>query len=232
MTPERMEQVGHYVLGLLEGEERKAFEAEMALDPELADAVRRLEAQFQRLDDTAVPQAPSADLWGRIKGALGTSVEPQTTKVLPFRPHGARRWAPYAMAASILLALGAGYVAGGITNPNPQPVMIAVLLNESDATPGAIIEAFADDSVRLVPLEAFNVPEGRILEVWTLPDPQTGPVSLGTFADPANIRLAGPELPAPQAGQLYEITLEPAPGSPTGRPTGPILVKGYAKAPV
>ena len=232
MTPERMEQVGHYVLGLLEGEERKAFEAEMALDPELADAVRRLEAQFQRLDDTAVPQAPSADLWGRIEGSLGTLVEPQTTKVLPFRPHSARRWAPYAMAASILLALGAGYVAGGITNPNPQPVMIAVLLNESDATPGAIIEAFADDSVRLVPLEAFNVPEGRILEVWTLPDPQTGPVSLGTFADPANIRLAGPELPTPQAGQLYEITLEPAPGSPTGRPTGPILVKGYAKAPV
>jgi anti-sigma-K factor RskA len=110
--------------------------------------------------------------------------------------------------------------------------MIAVLLNESDATPGAIVEAFADDSVRLVPLEQFDVPSGQVLQVWTLPDPQTGPVSLGTFADPASIRLSGPDLPAPNAGQLYEITLEPSPGSPTGRPTGPVLVKGYAKAPV
>lgn len=232
MTPERMDQVGHYVLGLLEGEERKAFEAEMARDPELAAAMRRLDAQFQRLDDTVVPQAPSEGLWGLIEGALGTPAEPETTRMLSFKPRGDRRWAPYAMAASILLALGVGYIAGDMIDAGAQPVMIAVLLNESDATPGAIIEAFADDSVRVVPLEAFNVPEGRILEVWTLPDPKTGPVSLGTFADPANIRLVGPELPTPQVGQLYEITMEPAQGSPTGRPTGPILAKGYAKAPV
>ena len=102
MTPERMEQVGHYVLGLLEGEERKAFEAEMALDPELADAVRRLEAQFRRLDDTAVPLAPSEDLWGRIEGALGISVEPQTTKELPFQPRSTRRWAPVILLAASL----------------------------------------------------------------------------------------------------------------------------------
>lgn len=34
------------------------------------------------------------------------------------------------------------------------------------------------------------------------------------------------------AGQLYEITLEPSGGSPTGRPTGPIQVKGFAKSPL
>ena len=43
---------------------------------------------------------------------------------------------------------------------------------------------------------------------------------------------AGARLPEPKAGQLYEITLEPAPGSPTGRPTGPILVTGFARYPL
>jgi anti-sigma-K factor RskA len=42
-------------------------------------------------------------------------------------------------------------------------------------------------------------------------------------------RLAqGTDLPMPIESQLYEITLEPATGSPTGRPTGPILYKGLA----
>lgn len=86
--------------------------------------------------------------------------------------------------------------------------------------------------MRLVPLEDFEVPEGRVLQVWTLPDAETGPVSLGTLEGAADVRLAGPNLPLPADGQLYEITLEPAPGSPTGRPTGPILVKGFAKPPV
>ena len=33
-------------------------------------------------------------------------------------------------------------------------------------------------------------------------------------------------LPPPGTDQLFEITLEPATGSPTGRPTGPVLFKG------
>jgi anti-sigma-K factor RskA len=131
-----------------------------------------------------------------------------------------------------MIALGVGYLAGTTAGAQRQPVMVAVLISEDAMQPGAIVEAFADDSVRLVPLDRFEVPEGRVLEVWTLPDPATGPVSLGTFNNPQTINLAGPDLPPPTSGQLYEITLEPSGGSPTGRPTGPILVKGFAKAPL
>jgi anti-sigma-K factor RskA len=141
------------------------------------------------------------------------------------------RWT--AIAASVLVALGVGYFGGQALTPDvPRPTMVAVLINEGDQSPGAIIEAFGDDSVRIVPLVDFAVPDGSVLEVWTLPDPDTGPVSLGTLDAAADIRLRGPDLPLPADGQLYEITLEPAPRSPTGRPTGPILVKGFAKAPI
>lgn len=228
MTGAQMEQVGLYVLGLLDGEDLVRFEATMANDREVAHAVTRLQRHMLALDDTVGKPAANPQLWAAIETGLDT----QTGTVIPLRPRPKRRLAWVPLAASVVVALGVGYFAGSMSaTTSPQPVMIAVLLNEADAAPGAIIEAFADNSVRLVPLEDFQVPQGQILQVWTLPDVATGPVSLGTFSDPATIRLAGASLPQPQNGQLYEITLEPAPGSPTGRPTGPILVKGFAKAP-
>ena len=69
------------------------------------------------------------------------------------------------------------------------------------------------------------MPEGRALEIWTLWDRQRGPVSVGLMDRPRSIRLKLDNLPK-NAGQLFEITLEPKTGSPTGRPTGPILMKG------
>ena len=58
-----------------------------------------------------------------------------------------------------------------------------------------------------------------------------GPVSMGLLPRVAATTLEGPVLPAPKPDQLYEITLEPAGGSPTGKPTGPIIGKGFAKVP-
>lgn len=231
MTPEQLERVGHYVLGLIEGAERTKFEAEIASDAELADAVARLQRHMLALDETAGTLPANPALWAAIESQLD---DPNPVKAsltwLPQRKARQSQWLP--LAASVVVALGLGYLAGSFGTGARQPVMIAVLVDQADASPGAIVEAFADDSVRLVPLERFEVPEGNILQVWTLPDVATGPVSLGTFSEPTGIRLAGPDLPAPHDGQLYEITLEPAPGSPTGRPTGPILVKGFAKAPL
>ena len=229
MTEEQMARTGDYVLGLLEGEALAAFEADLLRDPDLRATVERLQQHLQALDDTARPEAAGPGLWASISDQLDGPVAGNVVALPQPRRISSVRW--MAMAASIVVAWGTGYLAGSFGTTAPQPVMVAVLINESDSAPGAIVEAFADDSVRLVPLEAFAVGADQVLQVWTLPDAETGPVSLGTFTDPATIRLNGPDLPAPQDGQLYEITLEPAPGSPTGRPTGPILVKGFAKAP-
>ena len=55
-----------------------------------------------------------------------------------------------------------------------------------------------------------------------------GPISLGLLTGTGTADLDAPRLPEPADGQLYEITLEPRGGSPTGRPTGAILAKGLA----
>lgn len=246
-TPEDMGRAGDYVLGLMEPEAQAAFEAEMLRNPALAAQVDRLAQRMAALDGTAEPVPVSPGLWDRLAGQL--DAHPQVAPLRAARPQAEatpsapskasvrpRRsdWRLLPMAASVLVAAGIGYLTGWQTRPIPQPgapVVVAVLLSEGTQVPGAIIEAFADDSVRVVPLENFIVPEGRVLELWTLPDAATGPVSLGRFDSPRSIVLSGPDLPLPASGQLYEITLEPAPGSPTGRPTGPILVKGLAQQP-
>lgn len=227
---------GDYVLGLMDDPERAAFEAAVKSDAELASVVDQLVSRMASLDDSVTPVVASANLWSRIETAIAATAQTRTSAdvlSLPRRnaaPANLRSW--YALAASVVLALGIGYAAGGLMQASPAPTVIAVLLDQTDASPAVIVEAFADDSVHLVPLDSFAVPEGQIMQVWTLPDAATGPVSLGTLTSSQDIRLNGPKLPLPQDGQLYEITLEPAPGSPTGRPTGPILVKGFAKPPI
>ena len=231
MTREdKLALAGDYVLGLLDDAERHDFEQRAATDTELADMARDLGERMMALDDTVTPAEFDPGLWARIEQRLGAASAPNVTTLRPARRTmaPAQRW--LALAASVVVALGLGYVAGQIQRPAEQPTVVAVLLNQTDSSPAVIVEAFADDSVRLMPLEALAAPAGQVLQVWTLPDAQTGPVSLGTLQVAQDLRLTGPDLPLPQAGQLYEITLEPAPGSPTGKPTGPILVKGFAKA--
>lgn len=223
------ERTGDYVLGLLEGAELAAFEQRLATEPALRTAVERLREHMARLDDTATPLPTNPALWTRIEAQLDAPVTPLASP----KAANDNRWRGMAgIAASLVAALGIGYLAGSTFTQAPQPMMIAVLLTEDGAQPGVVVEAYADDSIRLVPLELMQKPQDRVYQVWTLPDPATGPVSMGIFDDPQTMRIAGPNLPAPQTGQLYEITLEPAGGSPTGKPTGPILVKGYAKAPI
>lgn len=240
---DRMVRAGDYVLGLMDEAERLRAEADMATDADFRAAVDLLAARMAALDDTAVPEPVADRLWAGIEARLDeapakASPSPEPTgrspSAAPVADLAARRrqsaWRPALMAASIAAALGVGYLAGATLSPRPQPVVV-VVLDTPDAVPGAIFEAFADDTVRIVPLQDFAVPEGKTLQVWTLYDQAIGPVSLGTLPSAMPAVLRGPDQPLPRADQLYEITLEPAPGSPTGKPTGPILVKGFARRP-
>jgi len=72
----------------------------------------------------------------------------------------------------------------------------------------------------------------QVMQVWTKPEEDGPPVSLGLLSTGRSSTLTIDGLPTPRPQQLYEITFEPAGGSPTQLPTGPILGKGLAKEPV
>lgn len=222
-----------YVAGLASDEEARAFEALLATDPRVRAAYSRQRDRFLELDTAAAPAEVSDDLWSRIDGGLTT--QPSVTALSQRRakpaaaPAQSRRefWRGFA-AASVVATIGAGAVRATLW---PAPPKLVVVLLDSEARPVSLVEAFEGQRIRVVPLGRIDVPSGRTLQVWTLPDPQTGPVSIGLMPAVTATTLDGPPLPAPKLEQLYEITLEPAGGSPTGRPTGPIIGKGFAKAP-
>jgi anti-sigma-K factor RskA len=126
-----------------------------------------------------------------------------------------------ASLAALVLAVGLGFA---IRAARQQPIMIAVLLDGDRA--GAVVHTFADGRHVLLPLTSIDVPRGRALQVWTLPSRERGPVSVGLMNQARTLELSLADLPATRPDQLFEITLEPETGSPTGRPTGPILFKG------
>ena len=225
---------GEYVLGLLENDERDAFEIALAKDANAREALRHARERFLEFDITAPKgEAPEA-LWSRIDAGLdGEEVaEAPRARIYSFPVKPQRQfWQGFAAAsaAAAVIALLAFGTLRTLLLP-AQPQLIVVLL-DAEAQPEALVEAYASQDVRVVPLQAFNVPEGKTYQVWTLPDQETGPVSLGLIERSEAITLSARGLPPPQPDQLYEITVENEGGSPTGRPTGPIVAKGFARIP-
>ncbi|WP_045392254.1 anti-sigma factor domain-containing protein [Falsirhodobacter sp. alg1] len=228
MTQDRLDTVGEYVLGLMDAAEQTAFEAEMARDEKLRGRMNDFRDHMLALD-LSVPAEPlPGDLTDRIRRAvLEDTPPPIPTPFAANLPHAPIRWKT---AAAIFLTAGLSLGAGlgvGRTLSTQDPQVVAVLL-DAQGVPQAVVEGFGNDTAEVRFVAPVDVPEGHVMQVWTLPSAERGPVSLGLLADAAAGRLQGPELPPPADQQLYEITLEPQGGSPTGRPTGPILGKGLA----
>jgi anti-sigma-K factor RskA len=228
MTLDRNEFAGladEYVLGLLEPAEAAEIEAEMERDAELKAAIAASRERFLPLDTGVEPAVVDETLWQRIEAALpGQQAAPPTLSANDNKPNGWRITALSALAATLLLAIGLGWSLMRVT----EPVVIAVLINDAGEAQ-AVVEDFGNENATVRLLRDFDVPADKTIQVWTLPSRDMGPVSLGLIDRARSVRLHGPTLPAPRSDQLYEITLEQRGGSPTGRPTGPILAKGFAR---
>ncbi|WP_010140720.1 anti-sigma factor [Oceanicola sp. S124] len=229
-------------LGLASAEDQSRIEAMAAQDAALAARLDRARQRFAPLDDTApvlpLPQGFWQGIAARLDGAtdLATTGSGETAPASGMVVDLARvksrlgRWrgtALGAIAASLLLACVTGWT---LLSP-PAPLVIAVLM-DAEGEAFALIESGADNTTRVTLLEPADVPAGQVMQVWTKPDEAGPPVSLGLLVEGSSRTLSISGLPAPGARQLYEITAEPAGGSPTNLPTGPILGVGLAKEPV
>jgi len=239
MTGDRNDGValaGSYVLGVLDEAEMDEAERLMGRDGGFAREVGAWRERFAPLDATAAPLSPSPALWHRIEASIGA---PQAARAQVLRPAARAlggfweaiefwRWSALAGAAAAMLMV---VVTGAMLARWPsQPVMMAVLSVDGSGKPGAVVQAYADGSVQFIPLQDISVPQGRALQVWTLRDRQEGPISVGLLDKARSVKLDLGKLPAPRTDQLFEITLEPETGSPTGRPTGPVLMKGLTSS--
>jgi anti-sigma-K factor RskA len=137
-----------------------------------------------------------------------------------------RGFSGLAFAASLLLA-------SLLVLRQPAPTgtqYVAVLQSPDKQQAGWLVQATESGPVRLVALaDPGSIPPGRSWEFWTKGKDAAAPTSLGLVRPGSAVEIPRSRLPELGDEQLFEITLEPEAGSPTGRPTGPILYVGKAR---
>jgi anti-sigma-K factor RskA len=228
---DRSAAAGEYVLGTLSDAERRDVEQALTHDAALQAEVYAWQDRLLPLAARVPPTSTEPAAWPQLESRLGP--QGAVTKATPTTEAGndplwqrLRRWqitGVTAIAASLLLA--AVLVLRGPTAAEER--YLAMLQAPADNTTGWLVEITAGKQLRLVPVGASAaLPPGRALQFWTKPEGAAGPTSLGLVEPGRVTTLPVSVLPAVGAQQLFELTLEPATGSPIGRPTGPILFVG------
>jgi anti-sigma-K factor RskA len=231
--PQDMQELAsEYVLGTLPAAERAVVEARLPHDAALRTAVDQWEERLHPITALVEPLEPSPRLWPRIQRSLD---EQRAAVAKPPQPTGWQRWRDSLVfwrglsAAGFAAALAVSAVLVlRVMEPVPPPAFMVVLVAPAANQPDWVIQASDDRHVQLIPLGVMQVPADRALEFWTKADGWNKPVSLGLVQPGKPIRVPLDSLPPLQANQLFELTLEPATGSPTGLPTGPVQAIGRA----
>lgn len=231
-TPEEADAMAaaELAFGLLDGPERLEAEQRASRDPAFAAAVARWRDHAMGL--LAGPdEAPRPSLWGDIARRLPANDEVAPTSAAPRRPFG---W-PLAAAAAIVLgivALRPAPPAPTSVQPvaaRPAPPLVAVLRAKAGkATLAVAIDRTAE---RLATTPADLSIDGHDAELWVIPAGGK-PYSLGVVDQRA------PQWRAPPTGSAallvpgatLAVSVEPRGGSPTGQPTGAVILTGMIAA--
>jgi anti-sigma-K factor RskA len=210
-----------YVLGTLRGGARRRFDTLLPAHPLLRTAVTDWQARLAPLTDSVPAVEPSAQLWARIEQRLFGA---ETQAGVPWwRRLGL--WQGLATTATVA-AIGLGVL---LNQPQPvQPPIVIVLNANPDAAgvvPARFVASLTPDGRALVlrPVDAVALDASRALELWAVPG-QGAPRSLGLVRPDQATTVLRTQLLDNTAA--FAVSLEPAGGSPTGAPTGPILSLG------
>lgn len=207
-----------YVLGTLRGAARARFERWLVSgaageQASLRAAVRRWEDRLAHLADGVAPVDPSPRVWREI----ARRTQPRQA------PTAWRSWA--AAAGIALVALGTWLWSGREAPANWQ----AAAQIADASRPADLWRIDVDDrGARLraravVPYEASS---DVAHELWALSPSGGAPVSLGLLPQDGEVvrELTPAQRAALAAATQLAVSREPAGGSPTGAPTGPVLV--------
>lgn len=219
-----------YVLGTLRGPARRRFQTLLPAHPALRQAVAHWEQRLVVLAADEPGVEPPPRVWQRIEQQLFPA---STTPAAP-RPglwQGLALWRTLsAVAVTALLAL----LVLPQPRPEPQPPVVIVLQANPDVAQAAqaalgvqasFVASVSADGRALVlrPLGDLALQPQRALELWAVP-PQGAPRSLGLVRPSGSTTVLRAQLLQDVAA--FAVSVEPAGGSPTGAPTGPIVSVG------
>jgi len=223
-----------YVLGTLRGPARRRFERLARADATLRAEQHFWEARLNLLASRVKPVAPAPTVWIALPRRIqsGNPVPLRKPAAAPPRPVPMRRiWAGMAVAAAVVVAVVMNRQ-GIAPVPQPPPAVQASALVAQLKIPDSTMQW----SVRFTPGGEMNVSASgdypqlgaHSMELWWL-SPQ-GPVALGLLPVQGEGRMTLPKGMAGGGEIKLAVSLEPQGGSPTGKPTGPVLTSAAAQA--
>lgn len=223
-TEDRDLLAAEYVLGALDAQTARALERDAAADPALAAAIATWERRLAPLACAVAPVPPPAEVWARIEASgfaspaaraasSGPGVVDRIWQSLGF-------WRLSTAGALVLAAVFAGLL---IVRPVKTPMVMGTITPTHASVPVFVAEIQPNGALLIRALSPVTVAEGKALELWALPAGAKAPMALGVLP-PSGMRV---ETEANLGNKTkLMISLEPEGGSPTGKPTGPVMYQG------
>jgi len=210
---------GEYAVGLLRSGARRRFARLLERDADLQRRVQQWQSMLPVERQRAALPQPQDAVWCGIRRELDLPA--------PWRERFAHVdvWRAWAMAATLALAVlvGIGALYRGALPPDEGRLAMATAQN------GNFLAWVRVDSARgtlRVDLkDALPVQAGKSYEFWYIAAAGAAPVSLGVQATLGSELVVRDERRAllRRAGTIA-VSLEPSGGSPSGLPTGPVLL--------
>jgi anti-sigma-K factor RskA len=211
-----------YVLGTLRGPARRRFENLLPAHPSLRDAVAQWQQRLSPLSVTVEEVTPSARVWHNIETRLFGKPQESPQATLWQRLALWRGLAGVATAATVAMFIVSSRV------PAPQaPILVVLGVNPqaAQALNASFVASVTADGRALVlrPINEVALTPGRALELWAVPA-QGAPRSLGLVRESGATTVLRTQLLRDTSA--FAVSVEPAGGSTTGAPTGPIVSIG------
>ena len=216
-----------YVLGVLDANSRGRVEARADADRAFAQLVAAWQVRLAPLDDDYAPVVPPAS----VKAALDRQLFAGVAQAKPGLWQSLYFWRSLSLAT---LALAAFVFVPAVLSRDPQLAKVLPIVAPMQADTGevrfvALYEPGAAE-IRITRIKA-DKQSGRDFELWLIEE-DGKPKSMGVIPDGQTLALkVTPDLIARiTAGDTFAVTDEPAGGSPTGGPTGPVVAAGASRA--
>ena len=225
----RNKLAAEYVLGTMSAHARRRFSLCLKESPALRRAVSEWEKRLTPLA-LALPEIePPSRVWPVIESRIrsGRQAAPGFLERLSF-------WRLSSIASGLvaLVLLFLVVLPGPEAPPAEAPRMVVVMNDLKTRNPAMTASWEAGKpgkrAIRIRVIGHAEMAPGTAWELWILPGENQNPVSLGLITTHDTQTLIVPETLAAKLdkAQGLAMSVEPAGGSPTGLPTGPVLYAG------
>ena len=210
-----------YAVGTLQGAARRRFERSLKDDPPLRRLVAEWQARLAPLDAAAAPVAPPKRVWETIQQRIAPA------------SRQARLWNSLGFwrGTGVVSSLAAALLAAVLLLAPPREMMV-VVMSDDQARPAITVSwrpaQMGEKRLHVRVMGHQTMAPDTTWELWMMPAGGGNPVSLGLInTHEAQTVMVPPQLQeAINTAVGLAMSVEPRGGSPTGRPTGPVLYQG------